>query len=296
MLRLPDRLALHDISREGRALVSKNDDTSTAMTLPPGAKAERNLSWHGDSMVEDISPDGATILFREESDDDRWGEFIRKTDGSPAVRLGDGLLGRLSPDGKWVACLPQVSADDKTPRTILLPTGAGEPRVFPIDTMSFGWLPDSSGILFVPVKDKSPRTYLQPVDGGKPAPVTPEGVRGTLATPDGNFLLAQVQGQGWFLYPLKGGEKKPARVPGPPWAISGWHSDGKRLRVIQRDLAAGTWTAALWDLASGKLEPWKQNSPITDRAGLRLIGPVRFSADGSAYAYFYARRLWDSTW
>ncbi len=31
--------------------------------------------------------------------------YLRKTDGSPAVRLGDGNRPALSPDGKWVACM-----------------------------------------------------------------------------------------------------------------------------------------------------------------------------------------------
>ena len=49
--------------------------------------------------------------------------YLRKTDGSPAVRLGDGNRPLLSPDGKWVACI--VSDGPKTKLT-LLPTGAGE--------------------------------------------------------------------------------------------------------------------------------------------------------------------------
>lgn len=48
--------------------------------------------------------------------------FLRKTDGTAAVRLGEGYAVAFSPDQKWVLAL----TPSDPPRYWLIPTGAGE--------------------------------------------------------------------------------------------------------------------------------------------------------------------------
>ena len=70
-----------------------------------------------------MSADGKTLLFYE------WGEgvgarptiFIRTTDGSDAVRLGEGRPLALSRDGQWALAIQ----DDSPPQLVLLPTRTG---------------------------------------------------------------------------------------------------------------------------------------------------------------------------
>ncbi|HEX6906463.1 MAG TPA: hypothetical protein VF154_07655 [Terriglobales bacterium] len=58
--------------------------------------------------------------------------YVRKTDGSPAVLLGEGAAVALSPDGKWV-----VAQSPGSPAQLrLLPTGVGEARVLTQDTIN----------------------------------------------------------------------------------------------------------------------------------------------------------------
>jgi hypothetical protein len=47
---------------------------------------------------------------------------LRKTDGSPVVRLGDGWAAHLSADGKWALAVVQ----SRPPQLVIYPTGAGE--------------------------------------------------------------------------------------------------------------------------------------------------------------------------
>ncbi len=91
--------------------------------LAPGAKQERDLSWFDASRILDISADGGTFCSRSSLTGLARNPaiYLRKTDGSPAVRLGDGNRPALSPDGKWVACI--VNDGPQTQLT-LLPTGA----------------------------------------------------------------------------------------------------------------------------------------------------------------------------
>ena len=53
--------------------------------------------------------------------------YLRRTDGSPPVRLGTGTAGGFSSDGQWVT----TTSFDGLSVTVY-PTGAGKPRTFPI--------------------------------------------------------------------------------------------------------------------------------------------------------------------
>ena len=66
-----------------------------------------------------------TLLITEQGDGGGPGYrvYLRKTDGSPAVRLGSGEGMALSPDGKWVLA---QRLNPSPAQLVLLPTGAGE--------------------------------------------------------------------------------------------------------------------------------------------------------------------------
>src|ERR1035441_10804963 len=72
--------------------------------------------------------------------------FLSQTDGSPAIRLGEGSFGNLSPDVQWV-----LAAVGSPAKLVLLPTGVGEARQLTndkTDHLSSIWLPDSKSIVF----------------------------------------------------------------------------------------------------------------------------------------------------
>jgi hypothetical protein len=75
-----------------------------------------------------LAPAVTRLLFTESGVGARTeGAYLRKTDDSPAVRIGNGYAFGLSPDGRWALSI--VSAPPA--QLFLLPTGAGEPRVLP---------------------------------------------------------------------------------------------------------------------------------------------------------------------
>jgi eukaryotic-like serine/threonine-protein kinase len=122
-------LTLHDISKDGRVLFSRDDWRSGIAGAGPGDNKERDLSWHDWTVSRDISDDGKLVSFDEtgEAGEDTGAFYVRGTDGSPAIRLGEGLSPTLSRDGKRVLAL--VPAKDGRRRLVELPTGAGESRV-----------------------------------------------------------------------------------------------------------------------------------------------------------------------
>ena len=60
--------------------------------LPRGATRERDLSWLDWTQPVALTEDGTTLLMTEEGEGGGpgYGVYLRKLDGSPAVRLGDG--------------------------------------------------------------------------------------------------------------------------------------------------------------------------------------------------------------
>src|SRR5437016_11820963 len=93
--------------------------------MAPGESKERDLSWLDFSVPVDLSSDGKILLFIEsgEGGGPHYTDFIRETNGSPAVRLGEGFALALSPDGKWALARTPDSND-----LALLPTGVGSTK------------------------------------------------------------------------------------------------------------------------------------------------------------------------
>ena len=236
----PGTLKLNDISRDGQVLLTRGTTRGGIMALGAGGAKDRELSWFDYSTVGDLSADGKTLLFYE------WGEgvgarptiFIRTTDGSDAVRLGEGRPLALSRDGQWALAIQ----DDSPPQLVLLPTRTGEVRRLPRGVIAeyldwAAWSPDGRRIYFA-ARDASDvrRTYVQEVDGGEPRPVTRDGFVGLLLSPDGRKLATVDRYGEYYVYPLDGGED--------PQALAGymdgdtllqWTGDGKSLFVREAD-------------------------------------------------------------
>jgi Tol biopolymer transport system component/tRNA A-37 threonylcarbamoyl transferase component Bud32 len=286
----PATMIIDDVTRDQKVLVTVVDSRLGISGLPPGAKQEQDLSWFDASRVYDISADGSTILFAELS----YGAarnpaiYLRKTDGSPAVRLGDGNHPALSPDGKWVACI--LNNGPKTELT-LLPTGAGEARNISASGMHYErveWFPDGQKVLFTGNEaGRRIRAYTQDLHGGQPKAVTSEGVPAGHVSPDGKFVT-EVAGGELSVLPIAGGEAKAAVDIEPGQSVIRWSGDGRFLFLRQPEGLTAMKITRL-DLASRREEPWKELKP-PDPVGVQ-IGQVVMTPDGNAYAYSFQRDI-----
>ncbi len=289
--RSPGGLTIHDISRTGLVLLTADKARIGISALPPGETRERSLSWFDWSLLADMSPDGKSILFSEtgEAMGGNYSIFLRKTDGSPAVRLGEGGLAALSPDGQWV-----ISEVGSPAKLVLLPTGVGEPRELSdnkTEHFNASWTPDSKSIVFSSNETGHPaRTFLLDLQGGAPRPLTPEGTVGLRVSPDGKYLLAGDTKRQRWLYPIAGGEPQKLNLsPNPDERVVSFSADGKSL--LMRTVSIPVKITRV-DIATGHHEPWKEIVPA-DLAGVQSLPSIKFSADGKAYAYSIARVLSD---
>ncbi len=228
-------LQLTDVARNGAVLATRSDLGTSMWAMLAGASAERDVSWLNRSAAPLLSEDGAWVLFTDASAGPAT--LLRRTDGSPPQRLGEGAALGLSPDGKWA--LAQVSGA-KLSHLVLYATGPGEPIVLPkgpIEQVTAGaWFPDGRRILVCGNEaSHAPRCYVQDVAGGAPKPVTPEGVVGWVLSPDGRRLLAQAPDEVWQVIRLDGGAPATAHGLRPDDRVAGWSTDGRAA------LVTGTW-------------------------------------------------------
>jgi len=289
--RAPEGLTIHDISRAGLVLLAADKARTDLYALAPGETHERKLSWFDWTYVQDISPDGKTVLFSEtgQAVGTNLSLFLRGTDGSPAVRLGEGRGGALSPDGKWV-----VTLDGNPAKIVLLPTGVGEIRQLTDDKIDhFGllWVPDGKSIIYSAAEPgHGRRSYLMELESGESRPITQEDSIGFLFTADGKYLAAvDSQRQRW-LYPLAGGEPQKFS-PNVEYEdrVRKFLPDGRSIFATTHDIPVQVTRV---DIATGRRDPWKEIAPA-DPAGAQSIPDVRFSADGKSYAYSVVRLLSD---
>ena len=182
---VPGGMWLEDI-RNGTALMVTHHQQIGIRGMAPGGKQERELGWFGWSIIRDISPDGRKIVFEEEGNGGgpNYSVFVRDTDGSPPVRIGEGLGEAISPDAKWVITRPAKGGP-----LSLVPTGSGETKQLTHDAVSYDsvhWLPDGKRLLASGIEAAhGARDYLIDASNGNSKPITPEGVAGVHLSPDG---------------------------------------------------------------------------------------------------------------
>ncbi len=287
---MPAPMALDDITRDGRVLGVAADSRMGISFLSRADKEERDLSWFDGSRIYDISADGKTILFVELT----YGQprnvaiYLRKTDGSPAVRLGDGNRPALSPDGKWVVCI--LSDGPKTTLS-LLPTGAGEARSIGTEGMHYErveWFPDGQRILITGNEPNRPlRTFLQSISGGKVAPVTPEGTVAARVSPDQKSVTV-VAGGKLSLFSVEGGNSKLIAAIEPTESVIRWSADGRHLFLSKTDEPSFVKIIRL-DVSTGRKELWRELK-TPDPVGVAIWNIV-MTPDGESFAYSFQRDI-----
>ena len=302
VLRVPGALTLHDVSRDGRVLLAQEHAREGIAGVSPGDKTERDLSWHDWSRPVDLTADGTTVLFDEtgEGGGASYAVYLRATDESPAVRLGEGHALALSPDGRWALSTPQ----SEPAQLVLLPTGAGTPRGIPTGAfdavLRAAFLPGGERlVLSANEPGRALRLYVQPADGGAPRAITPENVGAEWAVSPDGLRVAAVDARGALVsYPVDGGGDgdgggEPEPIPGAAAGDSPvrFSPEGRSLYVLARGDGAACAVDRL-DLATGRREHWKAILP-PDPVGVYGIPRLLLSADGGSYVYAYVRLLDD---
>jgi Tol biopolymer transport system component len=298
LTRFPGPLAINDVSPDGRVLVTAAQWSCGLMFAGVGDARERDLASLDESTLADLSRDGNVLLFGDRGfaagPPRPPHSYLRRTDGSPAVHLGEGEPRSLSPDGKWA-----VSFFSGHPsRCLLLPTGAGEPRPLAagnLDCSGASWFPDGTQLLVAGREPGRPwRLFVQDAGSNALRPLTPEGfglVESSLgASPDGRLVLATETSSGTLvLFPAAGGEPRKVLGLGPQETAAGWGADSQSLYVLPSTTQADPpLRIDKLDLRTGRREPFRSITP-PELTLATWVRSVRVTPDGKAYAYTYCR-------
>ncbi len=263
------------------ALVTEDDYRSSILSFAPGQTAGKDLGWFDWTNDRSLSEDGKLLLIDEsgEGGGPNGSVYLRPTDGSPAVRLSDGIGVALSPDSAWA--LTRIQANPS--HFVLVPVRAGQPREFPPDAVgrpAYGaFFPDGSRFVFeASAPGHGTRLYAQAVAGGAPTPISAEGINPTrlFVSPDARWIAAVGPDSRIHLYPASGGPVVDLPASEVDDFPAGWTSDSKGLYVSR---LGNPCRVDLIDVGSGR-RTRARDLAGSDTAGVTAFGPARVTPDG----------------
>jgi len=299
----PGRILLHDLSPEGRLLVTRDSVRGMLTATIAGDPVAHELSWLDASHQPYFSTDGKLVLFTEggKGAGPKYSVCLRHTDGSGGiVRLGDGEAMSLSPDGESALSAVQGPGGALS----VIPVGAGhasggQPRVLErgnIELYGSGgaWLPDGRRILFNAYeKGKRVQVYMQPVTGGPPVAVLPTDYSAVFraVSPDGRSVACYHGGK-YRICPLDPSVFK--QIPPPIEGLADgeqplrWTPDGQSLYVC--DTSTVPLRVFKLKVSTGERQLWREITP-PDLSGLASQMTTVISSDGRSMVYGYSRVL-----
>jgi dipeptidyl aminopeptidase/acylaminoacyl peptidase len=284
LLSVPGEMAVHDIGADAAMLtIGSNRNYRVGVKLR-NEQTERDLTYQDTSWGSSLSTDGSLLLFTDGRGGVDNASMLRRTDGAPSARLGDGAAVGLSPDGKWALVVQLITSPQKL---VAYPTGPGDPVVLSrgaIDkyTNDVGyWSPDSKAFIFRAAEaNKGPRTFIQTMDGSAPRVVIPEGVRAALFSADGRSLVGIGTDGRWRLYPIAGGDSSDLAGITANDEPAGWSTDGRAILVATRTIPTRLERV---EVSTGARRVIRELRP-PGLEGVR-VNVLNATADGEQFAY-----------
>jgi serine/threonine protein kinase len=281
-----------DISRTGNVLVAQGDERLHITLLDRAGTMARDLSWLDWSLVRDITPDGKRILFDETGagGGEQHGVYIRDTDGSPAVRLGDGTAIAFSPDGRYV-----LAAVGSRNSIQLLPVGAGDVQQISVEGLQVqwaDWFPDGTSLcLTASEPGQGVRLYRLDLKTGAWSRISDDqasGFQEARVSRDGRSAVTLGSEGEFVLYLVEDGSRQ--SLPGiPPHAriIHFGQDDQSIFYFLRGQVPAPVYCL---NLATGERTHWADIAPPSP-AGVVTLTRVIMTPDAETFVYSYPRFL-----
>ena len=287
--RFPGPVRLFDVAGDGRILMATESRRIGIRGVGPGDTVERDWSCLEWSEAVALSDDGRLLLANVlgESGGPRGSVYMRPTDGTPPVRIGDGAAIAFSPDGKWIS--GYASRDAARRSFILTPTGPGEIRPQPSQGIIVGWLAGEGNYL-LSTFSRAARGRLQyfawNARTDQMRPVSPDAMRQDFVyvSPDRRSYATPGPDHVFTIYSVDTGEGRPIKGLTEHDNIINWTADSRRFYVSTHHDMNQMRPVFVLDPVTGNRTPWKTIQPTIPVD--EILG-IRITPDGRAYAYNY---------
>ncbi len=282
----PGMTTIQDVSRGGRWLATRDSKRHRIRVRPPGGGDEMDLSWLDSSIFPKLSRDGRLLGLEDvgEAAGADYGAIVRKTDGSPAVRLGEGSVEGFSPDGRSVVALVPT-----TPAQLrLYPVGVGGTRRLDLGAFSAldhaqVWGPGEDSILACgTISSRTPQCFFRTASDTKWRALTSGGVDAGLASPDGQRVLTVSASGRARLHDLRDGSSRLVSGLRARDRLIRWSPDGESIWVWRADTLPIPVNRV--DITTGHRERLETLVPRAD-PGMLQIFAVTLADDPRVYAY-----------
>ena len=279
-------VTVQDVSPRGNWLLTRDDLFRRLMVKAPGATEERDLSWLDNTSLPIMSSDGSLLAFDNEAADAglNYATMLRKTDGTAAVKLGEGSIRAFSRDKRWILSVIQ----SPIAQLMLYPTGVGQGRRIDKGELesyaAASFHPDGKRILVCGnERARASRCFTCGRSGDGPLrAVTPDGYTNGVFSPDGRELYAASALEGYRVFSVESGTPRPVTGLTPTDQVVRWSPDGSALWVSPDDETMIRVESL--ELATGRRMPLLTIKP-SSRPGLLYADELTLADDPRAYAY-----------
>ena len=283
----PGAITLYNIASDGKSALVASGAGWREITAVWDDQTHRSLDLLGRTDFMALSADGKWLLAHEAREVGA-GIYLRSTDGSEPIVLGDGTPLGISSDGGEML----VYRSGTPSHLVVIQKETGNSEDVSRDqklepgrpTIQARWS-QRGDRLFASLKptggdDRKGRIYLR--DGDHEwQPVTPEGIRDHFeVSPDGRTIATRGDGGIVTLFHTDG--TTPIRLDGEQGTPVLWSSDGRWLFLRK----AGQFPVTIYrrDLQTGRIEPWRDIAP-TDVTGVISVAEVLLARDGAMYIF-----------
>ena len=285
----PAGYIVHDLRPDGSLLINQSIGSIDLIFASASEPGGRNLGWLTNSVFDDMSEDGRAVLFH-----DNTSTYLRGTDGSPPVRVTNGVYGTLSPDRRFVVL--RTSEHEIG----IVPIRAGQSRTVSVGELIVAPHPRilSDGktiVLGAHAADGKGRIYVTDTAGAAPRAISGpiDDLGWTVTSPDEREVAACDAVNGLQIFRLDGAPPRKIEGLDPDDGVFAWSADGKFL-YVDRD---GDIPVRIerFDLATAKKEPWRVLTP-PDLTGVYWAGAPSISRDGRFWAFQANRNTSEELW
>ena len=290
---------MQDIARDGRLLATRQSKFYRMWVHTARDSVARDVSWLNASVKPTISRDGVLVAFTDVSKKAgaNYATMTRRVDGSPAVRIGEGLVVSISRDKQWL-----LSARPTVPVQLMMyPVGAGASRRLDhgeLEAISDAeLLGDGTQVMLCGKEPKrSSRCYVLPLSSASSSPaalraITPEGVSAAVAAPDGRTIVARSAEGGYRRYTVRDGASVSVAGVAANDAVLRFSPDGQSLWVMRVNALPVRLERV--DLSTGVRTPLGVPSFAPPRSGMLYLMTVALADDPRTHVWIESEVVGD---